>query len=243
MKKSIRKLIIGAVMTAGIFAAATAAFAADAAPEAADLTGDWYADLSGAAAKVTFNEDGTYSLSFAGEEQDGTWELTEEGVLMDGESLLTVTDDALVFDDGEGYTYTMTRDVVESYVAAEIDYEAELDQFQGKWTAFKVGSDAALMDVEPEDMSYMEIEINDTEVTFDGYVFTGETIELEIQDGGLSGFFGDDESAMFELIAINYLDDGNLRANFVISVEENDEITYILAPEGAEEELTEAATE
>ena len=99
------------------------------------------------------------------------------------------------------------------------------------------------MDVEPEDMSYMEIEINDTEVTFDGYVFTGETMELEIQDGGLSGFFGDDESAMFELIAINYLKDGNLRANFVISVEENDEITYILAPEGAEEELTEAATE
>ena len=235
MKKT-RMLL--AACGAALLMCAVPAFAGE-----ADYTGDWYAEMKGVAIKMTLNEDGTYEMVLGSDVNKGTWEVTEDGLLMDGDGHLEITQDGLFFDGGEDNSMTFGREAIENFVPAEIDYEADLDLLQGKWSAYKVGADDAYLDVAPGDAAYMDMEIDGTTVTLSGFYFEEPvSIEMDNQDGGLFVHF-DDESEMFELIAVNYLEDGTLRAALVASVENDEQIEYFFVPAEAAEEVTEAITE
>ena len=208
-----------------------------------DVTGDWYGDYFGAVMKMSFNEDGTYTLFFGDDQMDGTWELTDEGILMDEDQLLLITDEGLTYDSEEQIPVTFGRDVIEEFVPAEIDYEADPEMLQGRWSAYKVGDDTGFLDIDSENMLYMEMDIIDQTVTMNGFYFDNETFDMDLQDGGLSIYNGDDESAMFELMAVNFLEDGTLRLALVTSVEDNDQIIYLFVPAEDLENMTEAVTE
>ncbi len=120
-------------------------------------------------------------------------------------------------------------DYTGGFIPAEIDYEADLALLQGKWSACKVGTKETFTDITPENETYMEMEIEGTTVTMNGFYFENAVYEMDNQDGGLSRFF-DDESEMFEIIAINYLTDGTLRLNLVASLEQDEEIQYLFVP-------------
>ena len=211
------------------------------AAEAADYTGVWYTDFNGAVLKMTINDDGTYVMEFGGDPQEGTWEQTEEGIMLDGEAAGVITEEGLEVSD-ENMAYVFGRDEIEAFVPAEIDYEASLDLLQGEWSAYKVGTDGVYMDVAPGDTYYMEMDITDTTAVMNGFYFENIALELDNQDGGLSKYF-QDESEMFKIIAINYLEDGTLRLALVASTEDNDGIEYFFIPAEAAENQTEAATD
>ena len=147
--------------------------------EEADITGDWYGDYMGAVMKMTINDDGTYSVDFGGDISDGTWELTDEGLVMDDQTF-TITEDGLVAELGEGFSITFGREELEGFVPAEIDYEADPELLQGDWSAYKMGLNGTYLDVAPGDMSYMEMSISGTTVVMDGFYFEGGvTVEME----------------------------------------------------------------
>ena len=207
-----------------------------------DFTGDWYGDFYGAVMKMTINEDGTYTTFIAGEEDDGVWEMTDDGLLLDGQ-LFTVTEDGLSVELPEDSSMTFGREEIEAFVPAEIDYEADIELLQGKWSAYKMGSAGSYMDVAPGDLSHMEMEITGKTVYMDGFFFDGETYEMEEQDGGLSIFFHD-ESEKFEIMAVNYLTDGTVRLGLSSSTDlESGQFEYLFIPAEEVENMTEAATE
>ena len=237
MKKAIRNLITAAVTTATMAVTAFTAFAAS----AADYTGEWYAEYQGVVLKMTISEDGSYVMDFGTEPQEGTWEQTDDGIMLDGEAAGVITDEGLEVTDEE-MSYVFGRDAIEGFVPAEIDYEASLDALQGRWAAYKLGTDGVYMNVTPEDMYYLEMSITDKTVVMDGLLFSDTAYELENQDGGLSGFF-DSEDNLFQIIAVNYLEDGTLRLALVSADEESGEMEYFFMPAEAVESATEAATE
>lgn len=226
MKKLLAVCIAALLLSVPVFA------------DASDFTGDWYGEIMGMVLKMTFNEDGTYVMDIAGEPQEGTWEETDDGILVDGDSKGVLTDEGLEITDQDDMTMVFGREEIEAFIPAEIDYEAELDDLQGKWSAYKFGADGSYIDVAPDDMYAMDLEIEGQKVTMNGFYFDNETIELEMQDGGLSRF-ADDESEMFEIIAINRLEDGTLRLALVPSVEDGEQMEYLFVPAEEVEEMTE----
>ena len=208
--------------------------------EEANFTGDWYGSFNGAVIKMTVNEDGTYILDFAGELQDGTWAPTDEGIQLDDDAIGILTEEGLEITGEDDSTMTFGRDEIENFVPAEIDYEADLELLQGKWSAYKFGTNGTYIDITPENESYMEMEITGTTVEMNGFYFDDVTIEMDNQDGGLSKFF-QDESEMFQILAVNYLTDGTLRLGLTVSLEDEEQMEYLFVP--AQEAETEAITE
>ena len=207
-----------------------------------DYTGDWYGDFYGTVIKMTLNEDGTFTTFVAGEEDDGVWEMTDEGLRLDGQ-LFTITEDGLSVEVGEDNSMTFGREPLEAFVPAEIDYEADIELLQGKWSAYKMGSAGFYIDVAPGDLSHMEMEITGKTVSMNGFFFDDETYEMEEQDGGLS-IFSHDESEMFQIMAVNYLTDGTVRLALVPSIDSEDgQFEYLFIPAEEVENMSEAATE
>lgn len=135
-------------------------------------------------------------------------------------------------------TVEVTTEQIDAFIPAEINYEAELDALTGKWTAYKVGSEGTYEDITPEDRTFMEMEINGTTVTMNGFVFENEVFELEEQDGGLSAFFADEDHD-FEVIAINCLEDDTVRFALVTSAEKGEMTEFFFVP-AETETMTEA---
>ena len=101
-------------------------------------------------------------------------------------------------------------------------------------------TEQSTQDITPENESYMEMEITGTTVEMNGFYFDDVTIEMDNQDGGLSKFF-QDESEMFQILAVNYLTDGTLRLGLTVSLEDEEQMEYLFVP--AQEAETEAITE
>ncbi|MBR1821997.1 MAG: hypothetical protein IJ769_10290, partial [Clostridia bacterium] len=87
--------------------------------------------------------------------------------------------------------------------------EAAEEDFAGEWRAFEIGVDDAFYDVALFGQS-ITATIEDTVITIAGYVFTGLSVQAEYVDGELRFTGADDEGGMFDGIAAQLLEDGNL---------------------------------
>lgn len=99
-----------------------------------DVTGLWYSDLSGVAAELSLNADGTYRLSVPlEEEKTGTWKLDDGFVYLDGTAipeLATWGENTLMLGDSAGF---FTREKPWVYAPDAPRPDAPLDLFAGYW--------------------------------------------------------------------------------------------------------------
>ncbi|MBR3795050.1 MAG: hypothetical protein IKK34_03335 [Clostridia bacterium] len=146
---------------------------------AEDVTGDWYAEAYGMVAKMTLNADGTYLLDMGGS-TDGTWVLEGETLIVDKG---TEYESAFAYD-AEAQMLNMADELVfgrEELVAwapAAVRAEAELDDFEGIWSATNVDAFGALLPVDAAGV-YMDALITGASVSVTINFIEPETFEGE----------------------------------------------------------------
>ena len=103
------------------------------------VTGDWYADLGGAAIHPNLAEGGSYTVEIPGSDPvTGVWVLDDGYIYMDGSAspdIATIGETSLIMSDGMTF---FTREKVENYAPAEPKADAPLELFAGYWTAVYV---------------------------------------------------------------------------------------------------------
>lgn len=158
--------------------------------EAVDLTGNWYADLFGMSMDLTLNADGTYTMVFMEEAEDGIWAQTETGISIDnGEVIMSYDAEANTLNmDMEGMAVIFTREAVAAFVPAEARTDATLEEYAGTWNATMVS--VMGMTVSPEEMGIgMGAVIEGTTITMistEGEESESEQFEAVFADGVLS---------------------------------------------------------
>ena len=186
--------------------------------EAVDMTGVWYADLMGMTMTLTLNADNTYTMDMMGEVDDGTWALTETGVLIDDEMPMVYNAEAntLVMD-MESMELVFGREAAAAFVAAEARTDATVEEFAGCWLADKIGFMGMTMSTTDIGMG-LAFAINDTTVTM--YMMEGEqsfdeaeTVDLpaEFADGALTIVMpAESEESAPQSFVLKLLADGTL---------------------------------
>ena len=104
------------------------------AAETPDVSGDWYAGMYGIPVTLSLADE-TFTLNVLGESIDGTWEMTEEGILLSDEAgLLTVEGDTLTLEDGD-VQVTFSREPVETFTPGTPRTDAAEEEFAGTWNS------------------------------------------------------------------------------------------------------------
>lgn len=203
--------------------------------EAANLSGEWYADLFGLTFTLILNEDGTYAMNMAGEDAEpGTWTFDGTNVIMDAgteqEAVLAYDGESISISI-EGIDLLFTREAPASFEPAAARTDTALEEFAGSWELTTVGMMG--MYVTPDLIGVsISLHISGTDVT---YVITGEDsdplefqLEATFADSTLSTAdptAGDAEGTGIAIISM--LEDGTLcMATTVDGVD----ITYFLSP-------------
>ena len=235
---------IFAVMLALAMLLSMAAFA-----EAADFLGIWFLasmEMDGAtyspadfgmSMMMELREDGTaYSEQAMGEDSqvaEGTWAQDGDAIVVtidDSPASFTLQDGQLVAEE-EGQIMVFSREPVEAevYVPAAVVAAEEAD-FNGAWTAFKVGMAGVYYDAAMIGMD-MNAEFTDGSLLLTGFFGSDTPIPMTFADGAYS-FETSDESEMFAAIRAEMLEDGNLQVTMTAA----EDVVLIMAPAEEEEE-------
>ncbi len=153
--------------------------------EAADRSpaGEWYADMNGFIFTLSLREDGTYTLSSGDAAVEGTWELAEGNVILDGEAetALQFGGEALT---GEEEDISFSREMPETYQPAPVNAEAQVGDFDGYWSSVYVGvGGMVLPSASIGDDS--EANIQGVSVALGGWMFLGAQFDFEYENAAL----------------------------------------------------------
>ena len=159
--------------------------------EAADITGDWYADFYGMTMTMTLNEDGSYIMLMDIDEEDsseGTWEFDGSNLIMDkgtdDEMTLAYDPEAVSFyADQDGMEFLFTREAPVAFEAAPARIDAAIEEFAGAWTCTLI--DAMGLQAPPE---LMELNMS---AVIDGNTVTLIMPEMLDEEVTLDGIFAD----------------------------------------------------
>lgn len=154
-------------------------------PVAAALTGEWYASFQGLTVKLTFTEEGRYTLEVPGSEaQAGSWELKEDGMLyLEGsEAPLLPLTDALVWN---AASLVFRREAPKTYVPAEANTRAQAETYNGWWRSHfvQIGEGTILSSAIDDDTA---LYIENGKAALAGKLFGRQVAEFSLSEGALT---------------------------------------------------------
>ncbi len=202
--------------------------------ETADIIGEWYGSIFGLSMTMTLHEDGTYTMSMAGEEADsGTWSFdgttltTDEGT--DGEAAFAYDGESLSAS-MEGMDFVFTREPIATFEPAPARTDAALEEFSGSWNATTIGIMG--MYLSPDVIGAgISLDIDGTTVVMTIIQEDSEpeavTVEATFADGVLTVAdpTSSEESSTFWTLSL--LEDGTMS---MFTQMEGIEMTYYLSP-------------
>ena len=160
-----------------------AALAEETPGDAAPLTGDWYTVINGTAIRLSFAEDGTYTLDAAGRDPvTGTWEAQDGGLCLDGVQPpeITVAGDLLEWA-GQGLYFS--REPAETYTPAEPLAELPKGILNGYWVcAYEDRNGAAVPAADQDDLF-----VEGRSAILGGPELGDTLVRLNREDGALAG--------------------------------------------------------
>ena len=232
-----KKLLVLTLALAMLLSAAASA-------ETADYTGVWYltslesegvtyspADF-GVDMSIEINEDGTTTgISVMGGETqtaEGTWTVEGDGIIitLDGDPASFVLEEGLLTADQDGMKMIFSREKpeIEVFVPAAPMADAAVEDYAGNWSAIKVSYEGSYFDTSL--LGYeINVSIDGTALTVNGFPFSGETFETEFADGALSYTIESSEEEMISGVSARLLEDDTI--SFTITASE--EVEFILA--------------
>ncbi len=214
--------------------------------EEGDLFGVWYGSLYGMPAQLTLNEDGSYVMSFAGNDMPGKYELKDGIVYMDGDDN---ADNGFVFDgtslvnEIQGVTLTREQGDVAEIVLAEVNPGAALEDFAGDWVCRYMSMGSMTLDISQIPLENLgATQIPSLKVEGSTVALTGmdslagsDPLEMTFADGALIFDLGE-KLGMPDLgmsINVRMLQDGMVDFN-VITGEETVDLYFTPADAAAE---------
>ena len=162
-----------------------AASASAAEQEAEPVTETWYGLSRGLPVTLSLVSDGSYTLSFAGEETSGTW--TEEGgdIFLNGEEAASFLrlDDKIRMADGV-FLYT-GQSGTGSYTPAEVITEdVTAEAFNGYWTSLYVQADGAILYASDVN-DVTDVYVEGTHAALGGPMFGDVLVDMTFKNGAL----------------------------------------------------------
>ena len=226
MKKLLATLIALTMLVSAVVCGAVA--------ETADITGEWYGSVFGMSMTLTLHEDGTYTMSMAGEEAEpGTWSFDGTTLTLDegseGESAFAYDGESLSAS-MEGMDFVFTREPIATFEPAPARTDAALEEFSGSWNATTIGIMG--MYLSPDVIGAgISLDIDGTTVVMTIIQEDSEpeavTVEATFADGVLTVAdpTSTEESSTFWTLSL--LEDGTMS---MFTQMEGIEMTYYLSP-------------
>ena len=226
MKKLLATLIALTMLVSAVVCGAVA--------ETADITGEWYGSVFGLSMTMTLTEDGTYTMSMAGEEAEpGTWSFDGTTLTLDegseGESAFAYDGESLSAS-MEGMDFVFTREPIATFEPAPARTDAALEEFSGSWNATTIGIMG--MYLSPDVIGAgISLDIDGTTVVMTIIQEDSEpeavTVEATFADGVLTVAdpTSTEESSTFWTLSL--LEDGTMS---MFTQMEGIEMTYYLSP-------------
>lgn len=226
MKKLLATLIALTMLVSAVVCGAVA--------ETADITGEWYGSVFGMSMTMTLHEDGTYTMSMAGEEAEpGTWSFDGTTLTLDegseGESAFAYDGESLSAS-MEGMDFVFTREPIATFEPAPARTDAALEEFSGSWNATTIGIMG--MYLSPDVIGAgISLDIDGTTVVMTIIQEDSEpeavTVEATFADGVLTVAdpTSTEESSTFWTLSL--LEDGTMS---MFTQMEGIEMTYYLSP-------------
>ena len=184
---------------------------------AEDFTGEWYAQLMSVPFTMTLSENGVYTMDLMGDSDEGTWEVTADGLLLDKGTEEAVT---LIYDAEavtlsvtlEGMELVFSREPIPTFTPAAVRSDAALEEFAGAWKASKIDVVGIMMDPTVAGIN-MEISIEGVSVTLTFSMTDTQSFTLDgtFENGALTISGG--EAGGY---TITLLEDGMMAVNFAI---------------------------
>ena len=214
--------------------------------EAADITGEWYANAYGSAFKMTLNADGYYTLQMmleGGEVtdvSDGTWEfdgmtlIMDKGTKMEFPLSYDAEANSIILEEN-GNEFLFTREMVKVFEAAPARTNANLEEFSGTWVCTLVGYMG--MYAEPEQMKVnLGLSIDGTSVTMEpdddlqDVLYISEiTLEGVFADGVMTLTIpSENEDILDTVFTLQLLEDGSMSARVQLY---SDELVFYMSME------------
>lgn len=226
MKKLLATLLALTMLVSAVVCGAVA--------ETADITGEWYGSVFGMSMTMTLHEDGTYTMSMAGEEAEpGTWSFDGTTLTLDegseGESAFAYDGESLSAS-MEGMDFVFTREPIATFEPAPARTDAALEEFSGSWNATTIGIMG--MYLSPDVIGAgISLDIDGTTVVMTIIQEDSEpeavTVEATFADGVLTVAdpTSSEESSTFWTLSL--LEDGTMS---MFTQMEGIEMTYYLSP-------------
>ena len=226
MKKLLATLLALTMLVSAVVCGAVA--------ETADITGEWYGSVFGMSMTLTLHEDGTYTMSMAGEEAEpGTWSFDGTTLTLDegigGESAFAYDGESLSAS-MEGMDFVFTREPIATFEPAPARTDAALEEFSGSWNATTIGIMG--MYLSPDVIGAgISLDIDGTTVVMTIIQEDSEpeavTVEATFADGVLTVAdpTSSEESSTFWTLSL--LEDGTMS---MFTQMEGIEMTYYLSP-------------
>lgn len=226
MKKLLATLLALTMLVSAVVCGAVA--------ETADITGEWYGSVFGMSMTMTLHEDGTYTMSMAGEEAEpGTWSFDGTTLTLDegseGESAFAYDGESLSAS-MEGMDFVFTREPIATFEPAPARTDAALEEFSGSWNATTIGIMG--MYLSPDVIGAgISLDIDGTTVVMTIIQEDSEpeavTVEATFADGVLTVAdpTSTEESSTFWTLSL--LEDGTMS---MFTQMEGIEMTYYLSP-------------
>ena len=231
-----KKLLVFALSLALLLSAA--AFA-----ESIDYTGVWYltsleaegvtyspADF-GMEMSIEINDNGTATgTTFMGGESEtveGSWLFGDVGITLtlDGDPADFVMEDGVLSAEQDGMKMVFSREKpeVEAFVPAAPKADTAVEDYAGSWTAVKVCYEGNYLDTSVLGFG-VNVTIDGTALTVNGFPFEEATFETEFADGALSYTIESSEEEMISGVSARLLEDDTI--SFTITASE--EVEFIL---------------
>ena len=226
MKKLLATLLALTMLVSAVVCGAVA--------ETADITGEWYGSVFGMSMTLTLHEDGTYTMSMAGEEAEpGTWSFDGTTLTLDegseGESAFAYDGESLSAS-MEGMDFVFTREPIATFEPAPARTDAALEEFSDSWNATTIGIMG--MYLSPDVIGAgISLDIDGTTVVMTIIQEDSEpeavTVEATFADGVLTVAdpTSSEESSTFWTLSL--LEDGTMS---MFTQMEGIEMTYYLSP-------------
>lgn len=226
MKKLLATLLALTMLVSAVVCGAVA--------ETADITGEWYGSVFGMSMTLTLHEDGTYTMSMAGEEAEpGTWSFDGTTLTLDegseGESAFAYDGESLSAS-MEGMDFVFTREPIATFEPAPARTDPALEEFSGSWNATTIGIMG--MYLSPDVIGAgISLDIDGTTVVMTIIQEDSEpeavTVEATFADGVLTVAdpTSSEESSTFWTLSL--LEDGTMS---MFTQMEGIEMTYYLSP-------------
>ena len=156
-----------------------------------EYAGAWYGLVGGMEMVLDLNSDGRYIITFAGGEENGSWRLSDEGIVLDADETATLTvQGEQLFWPGSNVYFNREVQAAGAYSPAELLTDVDSEVFNGYWRSRFVETAGAILTAESVN-EVTDVYIEAPRAALGGPLFGDVVVDMTAENGALVFSEGD----------------------------------------------------